>query len=143
MHIEYKTYGDMVMIFKGLSKRLNQQIRGIIKFFSLCSLAIISISCSGGGSSGNSGNGGNNPTPTPITQVQQVNISNISAIPVTGNQTSTSLIVTNDTTLHLNLTSAVVSYGSQSATLNLNATNDTFAGAVNVTQCGTLQAKGT
>gem|GEM_PF-1773513 len=124
-----------------LDKNLSLRITKTTKFLIITSLAIFGISCGGGGGGGSSGGG--TPTPTPFTQVQQVTLSNISAIPVTGNQTTTSLVATNNTNLNLTLTSAVISYGSQTATLNLAGDNSIFAGSVNVTQCGTLQANGT
>jgi hypothetical protein len=121
--------------------KLYQQIRGALKFFIISGLAALSMSCGGGGSS-SSGGGSTPPGPTPV-QEQAVNISNISAIPVTGNQTTTSLTVANNTNFNLHLTGAVIAYGSETATLNLAGENNTFAGVVNVTQCGTLQANGT
>ncbi|MCC2644365.1 MAG: hypothetical protein K0R94_143 [Burkholderiales bacterium] len=132
-------FGDYM---KMLNQKISLQINKIFKILILLSLAGISISCGGGGSSGTVNPPGPEPTPTP-TLAEAVNIGNISTIPITANNDPTSLIVTNNTDFNLHLVTATVTMDAKVTNLDLHGGNVTTAGSDNVSQCATLQAKGT
>ena len=110
------------------------------KLTSLLICCVGVVACNG---NANGTTGGVTPGPTP-SSVAGINIGNISAIPVTGNQTSTALVVTNNSGFNATLTSAGITQNSAVTPLSISSANDsTSFGLVNISQCATLQAAGT
>lgn len=109
-------------------------------YISACCLALNGCGGSSSGGSTNNGGGGGNV----VVKVPDVNIGNMSALPVTGNQTSTSLVVTNNTNTNLRLTSGAINRNSIFTQINISSINSSGVyGEINVSQCATLQAGGT
>lgn len=91
------------------------------------------------GGGGGDGGGGFNPTIK-----AGINIGNIAAIPVTGNQTATALIVTNNSQDKLILTSASVTQGTVTTGLKITEAITSVAfGRIDISQCSRLPANGT
>ena len=108
--------------------------------------------CGGGGGGGGGGSSMNpspNPNPNPATQGSLVNLGDISTIPLNGNMSNTSIVLTNNLNDSLLLIGATYTLSSGgNAFAPLNALNQsplsvyTPGSPINVSQCTTVGPRG-